>query len=292
MLRFTFSSAYKGFIVLTILLPGLFTACSSPSVKDKPVEKDSLFTLLQPEQTGITFSNKLEEGLNTNVLMYEYFYNGSGVAIGDINGDGLQDIFFTANMTNDKLYLNNGNLQFADITTEAGVAGRQGPWKTGATMADVNGDGKTDIYVCYSGRLPGAKRVNQLFINQGTGSNGIPHFLEQAGEYGLADSSYSTQAYFFDYDRDGDLDMFLLNHNPSNFPILDEVSTAALLKKTDKSIGVKLFRNDNNHFIEVTEKAGLSSSALTYGLSAGIADIDGDGWQDIYIANDYNVPDY
>ncbi|MGN6618666.1 MAG: VCBS repeat-containing protein [Ilyomonas sp.] len=247
---------------------------------------------MQPEQTGITFSNKLEEGLNTNVLMYEYFYNGSGVAIGDINGDGLQDIFFTANMTNDKLYLNKGNLQFVDITAEAGVAGRQGPWKTGATMADVNGDGKTDIYVCYSGRLPGAKRVNQLFINQGTDSNGIPHFLEQANKYGLADSSYSTQAYFFDYDRDGDLDMFLLNHNPSNFPILDEVSTAALLKETDKSIGVKLFRNDNNHFIEVTEKAGLSSSALTYGLSAGIADIDGDGWQDIYIANDYNVPDY
>ncbi|MBE7171118.1 MAG: VCBS repeat-containing protein [Williamsia sp.] len=224
--------------------------------------------------------------------MYEYFYNGGGVAIADLNGDGLQDIYFTANMGDNKLYLNRGGMRFEEVAASAGVQGRPGPWKTGVTIADVNGDGKPDIFLSYSGKVRGSSRISQLFINDGQAATGIPHFSEQAARYGLADSTYNTQAFFFDYDRDGDLDMFSLNHNPNNLPVLDEASTAALLKQRDPSIGVKLFKNTDNHFTDITGAAGLSSSVLTYGLGAGIADINGDGWQDIYVTNDYNVPDF
>lgn len=269
-------------------------SCSSPLNEKKEGDKktDPLFALLSPEQTNIHFSNTLEENLNLNVLMYEYLYNGGGVAAGDVNNDGLQDIYFSGNTVENKLYLNRGNMQFEDITAKAGVGGRTGPWKTGVTMADVNGDGLLDIYACYSGRLPAAKRLNQLFINQGNDKNGFPVFAEQAAQYGLADSSFSTQGYFFDYDKDGDLDMLLLNHNPSSLPVLDEASTADILKKNDPEIGIKLFRNDKNVFKNVTAASKINSSALTYGLGAAIADINGDGWQDMYICNDYSVPDY
>ncbi|MEP7318990.1 MAG: VCBS repeat-containing protein, partial [Panacibacter sp.] len=271
----------------------LLYSCSNVDNKEGALVKDKpLFTLLSPDSTHITFSNTLSEALNTNVLLYEYFYNGGGVAISDLNADGLQDIYFTGNMSENKLYLNKGNMQFQDITNIAGVESRKIPWRTGVTIADINGDDKPDIYVSYSGKVRGTNRISQLFINQGNDTNSIPHFSEQAEQYGLADSSYNTQSYFFDYDRDGDLDMFSLNHNPDNLPVLDEASTAALLKQNDNSIGVKLFKNNNNHFEDVTAKTGLSSSVLTYGLGAGIADMDGDGWQDIYITNDYNVPDF
>ncbi|HTK21574.1 MAG TPA: VCBS repeat-containing protein [Mucilaginibacter sp.] len=251
-----------------------------------------LFTLLSPEQTHVDFSNTLTEGLNTNVLMYEYFYNGGGVATGDLNGDGLPDLYFTGNMTDNELYLNKGHMQFEEVTAVAGVAGRPGPWKTGVTMADVNGDGKLDIYVCYSGNVRAEKRQNQLFINQGNDKDGVPHFIDQAQQYGLADEGYSTQAVFFDYDRDGDLDMFLLNHSPIQLPVLDEVNTAEALKKQDSPNGVRLYRNDNGVFKNVTAEAGISSSDLTYGLGAAIDDVNGDGWPDIYISNDYTIPDF
>ncbi|MGN6295492.1 MAG: VCBS repeat-containing protein [Ginsengibacter sp.] len=250
-----------------------------------------LFKILPASVTHVDFTNQLSEGANTNVLMYEYFYNGGGVAVGDINGDGLQDLYFVGNMSPNKLYLNRGKLQFQDITTVA-LQGRPGPWKTGVTMADVNGDGKLDIFLCYSGKLPGPKRVNQLFINEGNDKNGIPQFTEQAAKYGLATPSYSTQAYFFDYDRDGDLDLLLLNHNPSSLPVLSDSLTSIILKQSNPETGIRLFRNDNNFFTDITLKAGISTSDLTYGLGAGIADIDGDGWQDIYISNDYSIPDY
>jgi hypothetical protein len=225
-------------------------------------------------------------------MMYEYFYNGGGVAIGDVNGDSLQDIYFSGNMVSNKLYLNKGNMQFEDITSQSGAGSRNGPWKTGVTMADVNGDGLLDIYVCFSGNLRPERRRNELYINQGTDARGIPRFAEQAEKYGLASDAYSTQAYFFDYDRDGDLDMFLLNHRPEQLPPLDEVAIAEMLKQKDAQMGVRLYKNDKNYFTDVTDKSGLHSSQMTYGLSAGIADIDGDGWTDIYISNDYIVPDY
>ena len=280
-------SIKSSFLLVLILLS---TGCRTNEGTE--VNTNPLFTLLPSSETNIDFANTLTEGLNSNVLVYEYFYNGGGVAVGDLNGDNLEEIYFSGNMVDNKLYLNKGNFTFEDITAGAGVLNRSSPWRTGITIADVNGDGKRDIYLCYSGKVRGENRVNQLFINQGNDNNGMPHFIDQAPQYGLADSSYSTQGYFFDFDRDGDLDLFSLNHNPNNLPILDEASTAALLSKSNKLTGVRLYKNNNNHFDDITEQAGISSSALTYGLGAGIADLNGDGWPDIYIANDYVVPDY
>ncbi|WP_405379690.1 VCBS repeat-containing protein [Maribacter sp. LLG6340-A2] len=258
-----------------------------------PIEKTTpLFTLLTPEQTNISFENTLNEGLNANVLVYEYLYNGGGIAAGDFNDDGLEDLYFSSNMGDNKLYLNQGGLKFEDVTSIAKVNGRSGPWKTGVSSADVNGDGKLDIYLCYSGALPDHKRKNQLFINQGNDENNVPIFKEEAAKYGLDSAAFSNQGYFFDYDKDGDLDMVLLNHNPKSLPVLNEVSTKQFLKKDDPLQGSRLYEQKNGRFIDVTVSAGISGSALSYGLGIGIGDINNDGWQDFYISNDYTIPDY
>ncbi|MBL4674997.1 MAG: VCBS repeat-containing protein [Mucilaginibacter sp.] len=237
-------------------------------------------------QTSIKFSNDIAETESLNVLSYEYFYNGAGVAVGDINNDGLPDLYFTGNMKPDKLYLNLGGLKFKDITREAGsgLEGRNNGWKTGVTMADVNGDGLVDIYVCYSGKKDDAIRANQLFINKGNNK-----FEEQAAAYGLADVGYSTQAVFFDYDNDGDLDMFLLNHNIKK---LDNMELARYKDQTDLLASNKLYRNDNGKFTEVSKSAGIIQNPLTFGLGVAVSDINKDGWLDIYVTNDYNEPDY
>ncbi|NID09601.1 VCBS repeat-containing protein [Fibrivirga algicola] len=289
-------------------LPGLLliAACLvALSCQDKPSTSESatqaqattpagppLFTLLSPDQTGITFANNLSEGLNTNVLMYEYFYNGGGVAVGDLNGDGLDDIYFSGNMVPNQLYLNKGNMAFTDVTAAAGVAGREGPWRTGVSMADVNGDGRLDLFLCYSGSVRPENRTPQLLINDGPDAQGVPHFTDQTTQYGLANPSQSTQGTFFDYDRDGDLDLFLLNHNPKSLPVLDKTSTAALRKQENPEIGMRLFRNTGKRFEDVTSRSGLSSSVLSYGLGVGVSDLNADGWPDLYISNDYAVPDY
>lgn len=244
-----------------------------------------LFKTLSSQQTNIHFSNNINETENLNILSYEYFYNGGGVAVGDINNDGLEDIYFTGNMVPNKLYLNLGNMKFKDITKSAGkgLEGRPG-WKTGVTMADVNGDGFIDIYVCYSGKTDPDNRRNQLFINNGNGT-----FTEKAKEYGLDDPGYSTQAAFFDFDNDGDLDMMLLNHNVKK---IDNMELANYRNQTDQYASNKLFRNDNNHFTDISKQAGIIQNPLTFGLGIAIADVNKDGWQDIYVTNDYNEPDY
>jgi hypothetical protein len=269
------------------------TACKNkPNQEQSSTNEPTLFTLLTPEETGVGFQNILNEGLNTNILMYEYFYNGGGVASGDFNGDGNIDLYFTSNMSENKFYLNQGSWKFEDITEISGASGRSGPWKTGVNTVDINADGKLDIYLCYSGAMPAEKRANQLFINQGNDAKGIPTFIEKAEEYGLASQGFSNQSYFLDYDKDGDLDMLLLNHNPKNLPILNEASTAEFLKTDDPEKGLRLFKQTNGHFDDVTTKSGINGSALSYGLGLGMADFNDDGWIDFYLSNDYAVPDY
>ncbi|WP_405399800.1 VCBS repeat-containing protein [Maribacter sp. Asnod2-G09] len=288
----------KNLTLYFLIICTLLQSCTEKPKKDEATatinkpEKPSLFTLLSKNETKVTFQNTLKEGLNANVLVYEYLYNGGGVATGDFNNDGLQDLYFTSNMGENKFYLNEGGFTFKDVTAISKITGRPGPWKTGITSADVNGDGKLDLYLCYSGALPDAKRKNQLFINQGNDANNIPIFKEQAETYGLASAAFSNQGYFFDYDKDGDLDMLLLNHNPKSLPVLNEVSTKEFLKKDDPFQGTRLFEQRDNKFYDITEKAGISGSALTYGLGIAISDINNDGWQDFYISNDYTVPDY
>jgi hypothetical protein len=261
----------------------------------EPHEKllnSSLFNLLGSDQSGIDFINQLEEGLNTNILVYEYFYNGGGVAAADFNGDGREDLYFTSNMGQNELYLNNGENQFKKITPEAGVTGRPGPWKTGVTIVDINGDEKIDLYLCYSGMLPGEKRKNELWVNKGNDAKGHPIFEESAENYGLASTGFSTQAYFFDPDLDGDLDMLLLNHNPKNLPLLNEASTKALFAQEDLERGLRFYLNDGGSYSDKTTEYGINGSPLSYGLGLGISDVNNDGWPDFYVSNDYAVPDY
>ncbi len=295
MIKYFPSQAQSTLNQLLILSFYLFVGCQGSSTEMNESDfKDNLFKLIYSDQSGIDFSNNLSEGLNTNILMYEYFYNGGGVAVGDLNADGFMDIYFTSNMETNKLYLNSGSsdLKFKDITAISGVSGRPGPWKTGASMIDINGDGKLDIYLCYSGTLPEEKRRNELFINQGNDENGVPLFKEMAVEYGLASRAFSNQAYFLDYDLDGDLDVLLLNHNPRNLPILNEQQTKELFAVDDPMRGIRLYNQQNGKFTDITEKAGINGSQLTYGLGIGISDLNQDGWPDFYVSNDYAVPDY
>ncbi|MEC7772342.1 MAG: VCBS repeat-containing protein [Bacteroidota bacterium] len=279
------------YCLLCALLLTCIVGCNNRG--DGPVKNSpTIFQSVPPESSGITFQNTLREGPNLNVLMYEYLYNGAGVAATDLNNDGFVDLYFTSNAGPNKCYLNMGGMKFKDITDQAHVAGRKGPWKTGITAADVNGDGRMDLYLCYSGALPPEKRTNQLFINMGNDPDGVPIFEERAKQYGLDSNAFSNQGYFFDYDRDGDLDMILLNHNPKSLPVLNVSNTKRFLEMDDPLQGIRLFQQNKGHFSDVTVEAGISGSALTYGLGIGIGDFNDDGWSDFYVSNDYAVPDY
>jgi len=263
-------------ISLFSLFSIIFSSCAA--------EEDYRFTLLSPEQTGINFENRVEDTVEFNIINYLYFYDGGGVAVGDINNNGLPDIYFTANDGPDRLYINQGDFQFEDVTEQAGVFTDDEGWSTGVTMADVNGDRFLDIYVSRVTFLE-KRGANQLFINNGDGT-----FEEKAAEYGLDFEGYSTQAVFFDYDLDGDLDLFLLNHTMHGE---NSYGQADLLREmTDPKAGDKLFRNDGDKFTDVTEESGIYSSQLGYGLGVAVSDITQNGLPDIYVGNDFHEDDY
>ncbi len=243
----------------------------------------ALFTLVPPEQSGIHFQNRIVESHGQNVLAYEYFYNGGGVAAGDLNNDGLPDLVFTANMDQPKIYLNKGHFVFEDITERSKV--KADGWKTGVTLADVNGDGWLDIFICRSGHGDEETRRNLLFINQKNGT-----FKEEAASYGLDTKGNSTQAVFFDYDNDGYLDLFLLRHSIRRMKNFD---VAYMKMAYDSLAGDKLFHNDGNgHFTDVSGKAGIIGNPICFGLGVAVADFNGDGWPDLYVTNDYDEDDY
>ncbi|WP_299550503.1 VCBS repeat-containing protein [Seonamhaeicola sp.] len=246
-------------------------------------DDQKLFAMASPEATGVHFNNVLKDTLGQNILDYLYYYNGGGVAIGDINNDSLPDIYFTSNQNKNKLFLNKGHLEFEDITVAAKVQG-ESDWNSGVTMADVNGDGLLDIYVCAVVGTNGFNGKNELFIN-----NGDLTFTERGAEFGLDLDNYSSSAAFFDYDLDGDLDMYLLNHAIHNE---DSFGKAAIRHNRTYESGDKLFRNDDNKFVDVSEAAGIFGGANGYGLGLAISDFNQDGFPDIYVSNDFHEDDY
>lgn len=264
-----------GGLVLSIAL----AACASEEKKG-PV----LFEEISPEQSGVKFKNDLTFDEEFNVFTYRNYYNGGGVAIGDVNNDGLADLYFTANLGPNRLYLNKGEFKFEDVTEKAGVGGTRA-WSTGVAMADVNGDGWLDIYVCNSGDIAGDNKQNELFINQGDGT-----FQEQAEAYGLADQGFSTHAVFFDYDKDGDLDVYLLNNSYQAIGSFNKMQNERPVR--DPVGGDKLFRNDGEKFTDVSEEAGIYGSVIGFGLGITIGDVNQDTWPDIFISNDFFERDY
>lgn len=274
-------------VVYLILFCCILSCQSNQNSRDKNRSKPKLFTELKGQHTQILFKNIIPENEKMNSLTYEYYYNGGGVSAGDVNNDGLVDVFFTGNVTPNKLYLNQGNFKFKDVTDQAGLNDTPS-WTTGTTMVDINHDGILDIYVCRSGKLDEGQRRNLFFVSTGM-KNGIPTYTNQAKVLGLDDASYSTQAVFFDYDRDGDLDVFLLNHNVEVQPFYE---IEDLKKIRDPYVGDKLFQNENGKFLDVSEQAGIHGNEIGYGLGVSIGDLNNDGWPDIYVANDYSEHDY
>jgi enediyne biosynthesis protein E4 len=269
-------------LVLATLSLGL-SRCSDSVPEETADVPSTFFTLLPPNRTGVDFINEVVDEENFNILTYRNFYNGGGVAIGDINNDSLPDIYLTANQKKNRLYLNKGNLYFEDITDKAGVGGSKA-WSTGVTMADVNADGLLDIYVCNSGDVTGSLRENELFIN-----NGDLTFTEQGAAYNLDNDGYSTHAAFFDYDSDGDLDCYILNNS---FKDPSRIELYKKMREQPDPGGDKLMRNDGNIFRDVTAEAGIFSSSIGFGLGVAIADLNQDYLPDIYISNDFWERDY
>jgi len=276
--------------LLSILICGCEKSANETSEANSSTEevlKFPKFSLIPGHESGITFNNKLTESEQINVITYQYFHNGGGVALGDVNNDGLVDIYFSSNQEPNQLYLNKGDLKFENITSTTRVTGDPG-WATGVSMVDINNDGWLDIYVCKSGNLAPEQRQNKLYLNLGNGA-----FKEAAAEFGLNDDSYSTQSYFFDYDLDGDLDMYLLNHPIAPLAAnAEDNNIQSILKVRSEYAGDKLFENNDGFFTNVSEKAGISGNPLSFGLSAAIGDFNNDSYPDIYVCNDYLERDY
>ncbi|MEN0060798.1 MAG: VCBS repeat-containing protein [Myxococcota bacterium] len=265
----------------------LLFSCSGGSTAEAPTPLDPVwkFEKLDASRTGIGFVNRLPDNHPTmNVVGFQYFYNGAGVAIGDVNGDDLPDLMFAGNVVGDQLYLNRGDLRFEDVSKTAGI-GRNPGWSNGVSMVDIDADGDLDIYVSRGGRVKPQLRANELLINDGTGT-----FTEQAAKFGLADLGYTTQTAFFDYDLDGDLDAYVLNH-PVVPPDVSR-SVVDLTQSRDPYAGDRLYRNEGGRFVDASAEAGITGNAIGYGLSVSVGDLNDDGYPDLYVCNDYLERDY
>ncbi len=271
-------------ISITVGIIYCLAACQPSVVKQPP-----LFEILDSSRTGLLFSNTLTPSQQFNMFTYMYFYNGGGIGAGDFNNDGLMDLFMSANQVDNKLYLNKGGLHFQDVTKEAMIP-EDSAWSTGVSVVDINNDGLLDIYVCRVGNYETLHGHNQLLICQGIDKNGVPTYKDEAKEYGVDFSGFSTQAVFVDYDMDGDLDLFLLNHsvhrNGSFAPRKDFLGTYHPLS------GDRIYRNDGKKFTDVTRQTGINSSSISYGLGITVADINLDGYPDLYVGNDFHENDY
>ncbi len=277
------------FLIFTTLV---YSCGSNIDKVQKEEQALTLFTALSPESTGIYFNNEVENQKDFNVFKYRNFYNGGGVAIGDLNNDGLADVYMTANMGPNKLYINQGDFKFEEISNKAGVSGNK-PWSTGVVMVDINQDGLLDIYVSNAGTPKGNNHDNDLYIN-----NGDLTFTEKAAEYNLAKTGFTTQTSFFDYDKDGDLDAYILNNSSIPVSSLGYAANRHIRAKDwdvpdiFKGVGDLLLRNDNGKFVDVTEEAGIYGSLIGFGLGIYVTDINEDLYPDIYISNDFYERDY
>ena len=282
----------KGFLIALGMLCFSCVEDREAEKNEKESQKELLFTKTNPDSTGIHFINMVENERDFNIFNYRNFYNGAGVGIGDINNDGLPDIYFTANRKKNMLFLNKGDFKFDDISKSAGVEGEKS-WSTGVTMVDINADGFLDIYVCNAGNVKGDDQKNELFIN-----NGDLTFTESAEEYNLADSGFGTHAAFFDYDGDGDLDVYLLNNSFIPVSSLGYVNKRELrsedwdIPEVMKGGGDKLLRNDDGKFTDVSKEAGIYGSLIGFGLGVTIGDVNQDFLPDIYVSNDFYERDY
>jgi hypothetical protein len=269
---------YYSLYIIAICL--LFSACSKTETKR--------FNVIDPKDSGLHFKNDLDESPQLNILTYLYYYNGAGVAAADFNNDNLIDLYFTSNQQADKLFLNKGNLKFEDITDQANIQDFQS-WSTGVTYVDINQDGLLDIYVCKASGYRSLAGQNVLYVNQGINNDGVPTFKEEAATYGIDFSGLSTQAAFFDFDLDGDLDLYLMNH--SVHPNRAYGKGSQRLKFSSRS-GDRLYRNDENVFVDISQDAGIFQGEIGYGLGLAISDIDQNGYPDIYVGNDFFENDY
>ena len=274
----------RTFVGLIVLLFVFVSGCN-----DQTRQSNVLFEVLDAKRTGLSFENKLTITNDVNMFNYMYFYNGAGVGAGDFNNDGLTDLFFASNQSRNTLYLNKGKLTFTDVTHEAQIPDDKG-WSTGISVVDINNDGLLDIYICRVGKYEVLNSHNQFLICKGINEKGIPVYEDRAKEYGLDFSGFSTQSLFFDYDLDGDLDMFLLNHSVHQNGMFGPRQN--FIGTYDSLSGDRIFRNDNTVFTDVTKQSGINSSVISYGLGIACADINLDGWPDLYAGNDFHENDY